>query len=170
MKNPTHMILEVYIVGNIQPLFRHASMHTRELWNLPLQFLCEYTHNIVHYWIGVFTSSDNRTRTLCIYSWLLSTLLGCGSPGARFHIVHICLMRIFILFLTYTVEQEIDITDKYDYRILLELHQLTSYILPIISYNSWKNFQTSILSFREKVKIFLSIKIVWKKIQSDCYY
>ena len=114
MKNPTHMILEVYIVGNIQPLFRHASMHTRELWNLPLQFLCEYTHNIVHYWIGVFTSSDNRTRTLCIYSWLLSTLLGCGSPGARFHIVHICLMRIFILFLTYTVEQEIDITDKYD--------------------------------------------------------
>ena len=134
------MILEVYIVGNIQPLFRHASMHTRELWNLPLQFLCEYTHNIVHYWIGVFTSSDNRTRTLCIYSWLLSTLLGCGSPGARFHIVHICLMRIFILFLTYTVEQEIDITDKYDYRILLELHQLTSYILPIISYNSWKTF------------------------------
>ena len=140
LKKHTHMNLEVYIVGNIQPLFRHASMHTRELWNLPLQFLCEYTHNIVHYWIGVFTSSDNRTRTLCIYSWLLSTLLGCGSPGARFHIVHICLMRIFILFLSYTVEQEIDITDKYDYRILLELHQLTSYILPIFSYNSQNEF------------------------------
>ena len=170
------MILEVYIVGNIQPLFRHASMHTRELWNLPLQFLCEYTHNIVQYWIGVFTSSDNRTRTLCIYSWLLSTLLGCGSPGARFHIVHICLMRIFILFLTYTVEQEIDITDKYDYRILLELHQLTSYILPIISYYMEKISKHQYYPFGKRLRYFFQSKLYEKRfrvivtIRSSTYF